>query len=143
MVLYKIGNWFHLKKIPLVPSVINLLIRILHNCAVYSETNIGKGTKFGYGGIGVVIHKRSVIGENCIVGTNVTIGGRSKSIDVPVIGDDVYIATGAKILGGIKIGNNCVVGANAVVISDVPDNCIVAGIPAKIIKTDIYSRDYY
>lgn len=143
MFLYRLGNKLYRFKIPLIPKVINGLIRLVHNCAIYSETQIGKGTKFGYGGIAVVIHKRSVIGENCIIGSNVTIGGRSKSINVPIIGHNVYVATGAKVLGNIKIGNNCVIGANAVVIDDVPENCIVAGIPAKIIKTEIVPKDYY
>ena len=69
-----------------------------------------------------------------MIGTQVTVGGKSGHFEVPVIGDNVYLATGAKILGPIKIGNNVTVGANAVVIKDVPDNCVVAGIPAKIIK---------
>ena len=142
MILYLLGNKFHKWRLPLLPKICDVLIRLIHNCAIYSETQIGEGTIFGYGGIAVVIHKRAVIGKNCIIGSNVTIGGRSRSIDVPVIGDDVYIATGAKILGAISIGDNCVVGANAVVINDVPANCVVAGIPAKIIKTDINTSDF-
>ncbi len=54
---------------------------------------------------------------------------------VPTIGDDVTIHPGAKIFGGIHIGNDVEIGANAVVIRDVPDHCIVAGVPAKIVKT--------
>ncbi|MGF1760322.1 serine acetyltransferase [Photobacterium sagamiensis] len=143
MILYRIGNNLHRKGIPIIPKLINLLIRLIHNSAVYCETNIGNGTKLGYGGIAVVIHKRTVIGQNCVIGSGVTIGGRSRSLKVPVIGDNVYIATGAKVLGDIKIGNNCVVGANAVVINDVPNNTMVVGVPAKIVKTDIISKDYY
>ena len=143
MILYRIGNWCYRRKIPIFPKLFNLLIRLIHNCAIYSQTDIGAGTIFGYGGIGVVVHKRVTIGSHCVIGSNVTIGGKSKSLDVPTIGDNVYIATGAKILGSIKIGNNAVVGANAVVINDVPDNCIVAGIPAKIIKKNINSKDFY
>jgi serine O-acetyltransferase len=142
MILYRVGNWLYRKKVPLLPVVVNGLVRIVHNCAIYSQTEIGDGTIFGYGGIGVVIHKRARIGRNCVIGTNVTVGGRSKSKNVPVIGDDVYIATGAKILGDITIGNNCVVGANAVVISDVPSNSVVVGIPAKVIKVGIQMSDY-
>jgi serine O-acetyltransferase len=142
MKLYRLGNFAYNKSIPLLPTVCDLLIRLIHNCAVYSKTKIGRGTTFGYSGIGVVIHKRVIIGRNCIIGTNVTIGGRSKSKDVPVIGDDVYIATGAKVLGAIKIGNNCVIGANAVVIADIPDNSMVVGMPAKVIKTGILMSDY-
>lgn len=142
MILYLLGNKFHKWRVPLLPKICDILIRLIHNCAVYSETQIGEGTIFGYGGIAVVIHKRTVIGKNCVIGSNVTIGGRSRSIDVPVIGDGVYIATGAKILGAISIGDNSVIGANAVVINDVPANCVVAGIPAKIIKTGINISDF-
>lgn len=142
MKLYRLGNYLHDKNILFLPKIINGLIRVFHNCAIYSETNIGQGTQFGYGGIGVVIHKRAVIGEDCVIGTNVTIGGRSRSEGVPVIGDNVYIATGSKILGDIHIGDNCVIGANAVVIRSVPANCMVVGIPAKVIKENINMRDY-
>lgn len=125
MKLYNIGNLLHRYKVPLLPKIINVLIRFIHNSAVFSETAIGKNTIFAYGGIGVVIHKRSVIGKNCI------------------IGDNCFIATGAKILGDIKVGNNCVIVANCVVVTDIPDNCVVAGIPGKVIKTDINPKDYY
>jgi len=143
MILYKVGNWFYRKRCPVIPKLFNGIIRLLHNCAIYSETSIGKGTSFGYGGIAVVIHKRAIIGENCVIGTGVTIGGRSKSEGVPIIGDDVYMATGAKILGSITVGDNVVIGANAVVIDDVPSGCIVAGVPARIIKSDIVAKDYF
>lgn len=103
---------------------------------------MGKGTKFGYGGIAVVIHARAVIGNNCIIGQCVTIGGKSKHKNVPRIGNNVQISIGAKILGPITIGDNVIVGANAVVVKDVPANCIVAGVPAKIIRNNIRIEDY-
>lgn len=58
---------------------------------------------------------------------------------MPIIGNNVYIATGAKILGPIKIGNNVTIGANSVVIKDVPDNMVVAGVPAKIININSFN----
>ena len=143
MKLYNIGNCLHRYKVPLLPKIINFLIRLIHNSAVFSETAIGKNTIFAYGGIGVVIHKRAKIGANCIIGSNVTIGGKSKSLNVPNIGDNCFIATGAKILGDVKVGNNCVIGANSVVVSDIPDNSVVAGIPGKVIKSGINPKDYY
>ncbi|MGK0247671.1 MAG: serine O-acetyltransferase [Oleispira sp.] len=142
MKLYRIGNYFHRHNIPIIPTLINGLIRLIHNSAVYSETRIGKGTFFGYGGIAVVVHKGAVIGEDCMIGSNVTIGGKSKRAGLPVIGDRVYISTGARILGDIVIGSDSVIGANAVVIKNVPPNSIVAGVPAKIIKSGIDSKDY-
>lgn len=143
MFLYRVGNYFHRRKVPLLPKIYDAAIRVFHNCAIYSSTEIGKGTIFGYGGIGVVVHKRAVIGRNCTIGSGVTIGGKSHSVNVPVIGDNVYIATGAKILGDIRVGSNSVVGANAVVVKDVPENCVVAGIPAKVIKENISPEDFY
>lgn len=143
MILYRIGNWFYRNKVPMIPKLFNMVIRLVHNSAIFCESDIGRHTIFGYGGIGVVIHKRTVIGSNCVIGSNVTIGGRSKSHGVPILGSDCFVATGAKILGNISIGNNCVIGANAVVIQDVPDNCLVVGIPSKIIKTNINSKDFY
>lgn len=116
--------------------------RILFGAYIPPSCNIGKGSRFGYGGSAVVIHARAIIGKNCLISPAVTIGGRSRIYDVPVIGDNVFIGGGVKVLGNVKIGNNVVIGANAVVIHDIPDNCIVAGIPAKIIKTNINVEDY-
>lgn len=115
---------------------------LLFNCSVPANCVIGKGSKFAYGGIGVVIHGRAVIGKNCIIGQNVTIGGKSGWFEVPCIGDNVEISAGARIIGPVRIGNNVIIGANAVVVKDVPDNCIVAGIPAKIIKENISLHDF-
>lgn len=143
MLLQRIGHFFYRIHIPVLPILFNVLIRIVHNSAIFSESTIGKGTIFAYGGIGVVIHKRCVIGKNCIIGSNVTLGGKSHSKGVPSIGEGCFIATGAKLLGDIHIGDNCVIGANAVVISDIPNNCMVAGIPARIIQRDINPKDYY
>lgn len=70
-----------------------------------------------------------------MIGTNVTVAGRTCHDDsFPSIGDNVHLATGAKILGPITIGNNAIIGANDVVIKDVPENAIVAGVPARIKK---------
>lgn len=73
------------------------------------------------------------IGENCWINQQVTVGYNGQG-EPPVIGDWVMITCGAKVLGDIHIGNHVTVGANAVVIRDVPDNCVVGGVPAKIIK---------
>lgn len=131
---YKASNYFYRKKIPLFPNLIKLTCFFIYNSSIPFQCSLGKGTKFAYGGIGVVLHKRTKIGKNCMIGTNVTIGGRSGHFEVPIIGDNVFIATGAKVLGPIVIGDNVTIGANSVVIKNVPDNCTVAGVPAKIIK---------
>jgi serine O-acetyltransferase len=132
--LYILSHKLYKNKIPIIPKIIKFIIFIIYNSSIPYQAIIGRGTRFGYGGIGVVIHKRTIIGKNCNIGSNVTIGGKSGLYNVPKIGDNVYISTGAKILGSIVIGNNTIIGANAVVIKNVPNNAVVAGVPAKIIK---------
>jgi serine O-acetyltransferase len=78
---------------------------------------------------GVVIHPDSVIGPNCLFFQQVTIGVGPKR-GTPRIEGHVDIGAGAKVLGGVNIGENSIIGANAVVISDIPSNSIAMGIPA-------------
>jgi len=75
-------------------------------------------------------------GDNCVVLPNVLLGkarSNDKKFDIE-IGDNCYISTGVTILGPVRIGNNVTIGAGAVVTKDVPDNAVVAGVPAKIIR---------
>ena len=139
---YKVAHWLHVNNIPILPKIIYYIQLLLFNSSVPASCIMGRGSKFAYGGIGVVIHARAKRGNNCIIGQCSTIGGRSKHADVPVLGNNVYMGAGSKILGPVTIGNNVVVGAGAVVLCDVPDNCIVAGVPAKIIKTNINPKDF-
>ena len=91
---------------------------------------------FRLSGIGVVIHKRCIIGSNCHISQNVTLGGTSGIYEVPVLGDNVSVGAGANIIGPVHVGNNVVIGAGAVVLKDVPDNCIAVGVPARIIEKE-------
>lgn len=140
--LWRIENKLYKMKIPILPKIIKGIIYLIHNSSIPYELEMGKGCKFLYGGIGVVIHKKALIGDNVIIGTNVLIGGRSNNPDMPKIGNNVYIATGAKILGNVTINDNAIIGANAVVINDVPSYCSVGGVPAKILKSNIDVREY-
>jgi len=97
--------------VPILPELCNkLFIRLLLGCQLGVTTKFGNNVNLGYGGLGIVIHERSIIGNNVNIGTCVTIGGTTKKYDVPIIGDNTIIATGAKILGAITIGMNCVIG---------------------------------
>lgn len=85
--------------------------------------------------IGITIHPNAKLGHNCRIYQNVTIGNDEKDfLNVPDIGDNVTIYANAVVFGKIKIGNNVTIGAGSVVFKDVPDNAVVAGNPAKIIK---------
>ncbi|EHV9685138.1 serine O-acetyltransferase [Vibrio alginolyticus] len=139
---YGFGSFCHNHKLTYISKLIEIVQFLLFNSYVPHSSSIGSGTKFAYGCIGVVIHKRAVIGKNCTIGQGITIGGRSKSIGVPWLGDNVYIGAGARILGDLKVGDNVIIAPNSVVISDVPCNCIVGGIPAKILRNNIDPLDY-
>ncbi|SKC18959.1 serine O-acetyltransferase [Dyadobacter psychrophilus] len=92
---------------------------------------IGEGL-FIQHGFSTIINA-AAIGKNCWINHQVTIGF-TNSTDCPTIMDNVTIYAGAKVLGGIVVGDNAIVGANAVVVKDVPQDCTVVGIPARIIK---------
>lgn len=140
--VHRISHRLYKMKIPLLPRLFRFIIFLLYNSDIPSSVIIGKETLFGHSGIGVVIHQDAVIGNHCIIGQGITIGGRSRNPQVPVIGNKVYIAAGARVLGPIKIGNNVIIAPNAVVIEDVADNCIVGGIPARVLREGINYEDH-
>ena len=115
-----------------IAVLIQLWIHFRYNCDLSPVTEIGRGTTLGHGGIGVVINGRSVIGRNCIIAQNVTIAGKDGG--APDIDDWVYIGANSVILGGVHVGKNAFIGALSLVNKDVPENSIVAGIPAKVLR---------
>lgn len=128
---------------PKLPRLVALPIKLLVEPLYFLLTllfgiHLPKGARIG-GGLmifhtgGIVLHHQAVLGRNCTLRHNVTIGVRHGGGDVPVLGDNVNIGTGAVILGAIRIGDNTVIGANAVVLCDVPDGCMAVGNPARIL----------
>lgn len=115
-----------------------LMLRRLHfqlGISISPGTQIGSGFYIGHFG-GIVVHPRSVIGKNCNISQGVTVGqsNRGKNKGYPILGDNVYIGPGAKIVGAVTIGNNVAIGANCVVTKSVPDDSVVVGIPGKVIS---------
>ena len=98
----------------------------------FYENVFGPGLNiYAYGHI--IVNPKAKIGSNCTIYPGVVIGGKVEN-GYPKIGNNVFIGASAKILGGVKIGNNVYIAPNAVVVKDVPDNHVVAGVPAKTIK---------
>ena len=139
---YRFSRWLAQHSIPILPRVIDYLIRLIFSCWMPHTVNAGPNLILGYGGLCIVIHSDVFIGENVHIDQGVTVGGNATSNGVPTIGDNVYIGAGAKILGPINIGSNSVVGANAVIVKDVPVGSLVAGIPGRVIKSNIDPKNF-
>lgn len=124
---YRLRQHSKLLKLMLKPLQLSNSLNLYINC-----TDIGKGLFIEHG-FSTIISCRH-IGDNCWINQQVTIG-YSDATNCPYIGNNVSVKAGAKIIGGVKIGDDVIVGANAVVVKDVPDHSIVVGVPAKVIKT--------
>lgn len=92
----------------------------------------GFGLKFYHHGP-IIVNTHAKVGRGGVIYPGVTIGQTGPN-KVPTIGDNVFIGLGAKVFGDIMVGNNVTIAPNAVVVKDVPDNAVVGGVPAKVIK---------
>ncbi|HNZ56752.1 MAG TPA: serine acetyltransferase [Methylophilaceae bacterium] len=139
MVVYRFGRWRYgvrpalLRKIfSFIYKILYKMMQILTGIELPCEADIGKNFIIDHFG-GIVVSGYAKLGDNCRIRNGVVIGLKNiEEIGAPVIGNNVDIGAGAKVLGKITIGNNVLIGANAVVISDVPDNSIAVGVPAVI-----------
>ena len=104
-------------------------------CSIPHSTSIGRGLYIGHVR-DIVINERAVIGDNCNISQGVTIGqaNRGRRKGTPVIGRNVYIGPGAKIVGAVQVGDHVAIGANCVVTDDVPDYAVVVGVPGRVIS---------
>lgn len=128
--LFRFGAWCHQKRIRGFPSIIQRMLSLVYGLEIAMSQEIGGGLYIAHP-YGTVIMPAK-IGKNCSIVHNVTIGLRNEW-DFPVIGDDVFIGAGARVLGGIVIGDGAKIGANAVVIEDVPARATVVGVPGRVI----------
>jgi len=133
MKLYRLGNYFFRKKIPLIPKLFELLIFLIFNSRIPSDVTIGKGSYFAYQGLSTLLIHNTIIGENCMIGMRVTTGRNFPYKKVPEIGNNVWIGTNSVIIGPVKIHANVIITPNSLVNKSVPSGAIVGGCPAKII----------
>ena len=138
---YRICRWLALKRIPFLHLIVQRFIEITTGISIPPDVKIGKGLLIMHFG-GIIINSNSEIGEHCTIAHGVTIGNKMPGGKSPIIGKNVYLCAGAKILGDISVGDNCIIGANAVLVESVPPNSVVAGIPARVIG-NINDKDNY
>jgi serine O-acetyltransferase len=132
IVCYRFGNWVEHVNIPVVSLFLRIVagifqrfVQVLVGVYISPDAEIGPGlvihTPFG------IVVGPNKIGSHCTIQNGVVIAAGTRGI-----GDNVYFGAGAKVMGGAKIGNNVVVAANSLVLTDVPDNMTVIGVPARI-----------
>lgn len=117
--------------IPLLPGLLTSLGVSLYRSWLHPEAELDEGVELGYGGLGIAIAARVRVGRGTFLSQQVTLGERPDVPGVPRLGRDVFIGTGAQVLGPVTVGDHARIGANAVVLEDVPPGAVVAGIPAR------------
>ena len=130
LVFYRLAHFLYKNKIFFLARLISQIGRWFTGIEIHPGATIGRRLFIDHG-MGIVIGETSVIGNDCTIYHNATLGGtgKDKYKRHPDLGNNVMVGAGAKILGPIKIGNNVKVGANAVVLKDVKENSTVVGIP--------------
>jgi serine O-acetyltransferase len=140
MAVYRYGRWrytirWRWLRMPFsfVYKVLKPVSEVLTGIELPCEVTLGRRFRIDHFG-GIVISGDAVFGDDCVIRNGVTVGLKhTGQRGAPILGNRVDIGAGAKILGPIQIGDDVVIGANAVVLTDVPSNCIAVGVPARVI----------
>jgi len=133
----RLSQWLRTKRIPFLYLYFHHKLITKYGCYIGTKVEIGLGVKFPHPN-GIIIGETTKIGQNCIIYQQVTFGGRNigdaQLNNYPTIGNNVIIFAGAKLIGDIIIGDNVIIGANSVVNKSFPSNCVIGGVPAKLLK---------
>ena len=136
LLAYRVSHWLKVHSVPILPRVLSQLARWLTGVEIHPSAKIGTGFFIDHG-MGVVIGETAEIGDYVTLFQGVTLGGTGKERGKrhPTLGNHVVVGAGAKILGGITIGDNVKIGANSVVLKNVAPNSTVIGVPGRVIKS--------
>lgn len=130
--MFRLTNALHRLHLGPVGALIGKVGSVLTGAVIGRRAEIGPGLVILHSH-GIVINGTVKAGRNLILGHGVTIGAEKGR--TPVLGENVYVGTGAVIVGDVRVGDRARVGANAVVVKDVPDDATAVGVPARVIKT--------
>ncbi len=120
--------------LPVLPRWLSHANRFLTGIEIHPAAEIGPGVFIDHG-MGVVVGETAQIGENCTLYQGVTLGGTGKETGKrhPTLGNNVVVSVGAQVLGAIEIGDNVKIGAGSVVLTSVPPNSTVVGVPGRVV----------
>ncbi len=139
---HRINHLLYLMNLRVLARLGSQVMRILTGIEIHPGALIGRRLLIDHG-MGVVIGETAIVGNDVTIYQGVTLGGTGKDQGKrhPTIGNDVMIASGAKILGPFKIGDHSKVGAGSVVLKEVPNHCTVVGVPGRIVKQNYQKVD--
>ena len=131
---HRLAHTLHTRGVPLLPRLISHITRLITGIEIHPGAKIGEGFFIDHG-MGVVIGETADIGDNCHLYQGVTLGGTSTRREKrhPTLEDNVEVGAGAKLIGAITIGENAQVGAGSVVVTNVPPNATIVGVPGHIV----------
>lgn len=137
VILHRIAHFFYKRKWILLARIISQINRFLTGIEIHPGAKIGRRLLIDHG-MGVVIGETAEIGDDVTIYQGVTLGGtgKEKGKRHPTIGNNVVIASGAKVLGPFKVGDNSKIGAGSIVLKEVPPNCTVVGVPGRVVIKD-------
>ena len=137
IIYHRIAHWFYRRNIKFVARLVSQWSRFWTGIEIHPGAKIGRRLVIDHG-MGIVIGETAEIGDDCLLYHGVTLGGTGKDQGKrhPTLGNNVLVSTGAKVLGPFKVGDNARIAANAVVLSEVPDNATAVGAPAQIVRVN-------
>jgi len=132
--LHRLAHTLHRAGVPVVPRVVSHISRFVTGIEIHPGATIGQGLFIDHG-MGVVIGETAEIGDDCNILQGVTLGGTSlhRTKRHPTLGNRVTVGAGAKLIGAIEVGDNARIGAGSVVVTNVPPNATVVGVPGHVV----------
>ena len=143
VIVHRFGRWVYSVKVPVfrqlmifIYLVLNTVCLAITGIHVHRESDIGPGLVIHNSNCIFILAKR--IGHSCTINQGVSVAS-IRGIGWPTLGNNVYLGAGCKVIGGVTVGDNVVVSANSLVVANVPSNCTVMGVPARIISRQTVS----
>ena len=135
IIFHRVSHWLYKHHLLFLARLNSQIARHLTGIEIHPGATIGRRLVIDHG-MGIVIGETAEIGDDCLIFHGVTLGGTGKDQGKrhPTIGNNVLISCGAKVLGPFSVGNNARIAANAVVLSEVPEDATAVGIPAQIVR---------
>ncbi len=142
-IYYLLAHWLYNHKMKFLARWVSQLAKRRTGVEIHPAATIGRRLVIDHG-TGIVIGATAEIGDDCLLYQNVTLGGTGahKGKRHPTLGNNVMVGAGAKVLGPFKVGDNARIAANAVVLTEVPPNSTVVGVPGRVVRLNGEKLDH-